>query len=165
MNQETADFLFELGTEELPAGALQSMVAALEQHIVAGLSEKGLTHGEVHRFATPRRLAVVVTKLVTEAQDERVQVAGPPMASAKNEAGQWSPAALGFAKKQGVAPEELIEINDPKGPRLGLLRVKKGAHAVDVLPEIITDAVAAIPVSKRMRWGRERHEFLRPVQW
>ena len=44
MNQETADFLFELGTEELPAGALQSMVAALEQHIVAGLSEKGLTH-------------------------------------------------------------------------------------------------------------------------
>lgn len=165
MNQETADFLFELGTEELPAGALKSMVTALEQHIVAGLLEKGLAHGEVRRFATPRRLAVVVTEVVTQAQDERVQVAGPPLASAKNEAGEWSPAALGFAKKQGVAPEELIEINDPKGPRLGLLRVEKGAQAIDVLPEIIANAVAAIPISKRMRWGRERHEFLRPVQW
>jgi glycyl-tRNA synthetase beta chain len=165
MNQETADFLFELGTEELPAGALKSMVAALEQHIVAGLLEKGLAHGEVRRFATPRRLAVVVTEVMTQAQDERVQVAGPPLASAKNEAGEWSPAALGFAKKQEVAPEELIEIDDPKGPRLGLLRVEKGAHAIDVLPEIIANAVAAIPISKRMRWGRERHEFLRPVQW
>jgi len=165
MSASTADFLFELGTEELPSGSLRSMVAALEQEIVAGLAGKGLSHGEVRRFATPRRLAVTIKDVALEADDETIEVAGPPVASAKTENGEWTPAALGFAKKQGVSAEDLIEIDDPKGPRLGLRRIQKGAIAASVLPDIISAAVAAIPVAKRMRWGRERHEFLRPVQW
>ena len=165
MNDSTSDFLFELGTEELPSGSLCSMVIALEQEIVAGLAGKGLAHGEVRRFATPRRLAVTIKNVALEADDETIEVAGPPLASAKTESGEWTPAALGFAKKQGVSAEDLIEIDDPKGPRLGLRRIQKGAVAASVLPDIISAAVAAIPVAKRMRWGRERHEFLRPVQW
>jgi len=165
MNDSTSDFLFELGTEELPSGSLCSMVTALEQEIVAGLAGKGLAHGEVRRFATPRRLAVTIKDVALEADDETIEVAGPPLASAKTESGEWTPAALGFAKKQGVSAEDLIEIDDPKGPRLGLRRIQKGAVAASVLPDIISAAVAAIPVAKRMRWGRERHEFLRPVQW
>ncbi|NCZ63448.1 MAG: glycine--tRNA ligase subunit beta, partial [Cellvibrionales bacterium] len=165
MNDSTSDFLFELGTEELPSGSLCSMVTALEQEIVAGLAGKGLGHGEVRRFATPRRLAVTIKDVALEADDETIEVAGPPLASAKTESGEWTPAALGFAKKQGVSAEDLIEIDDPKGPRLGLRRIQKGAVAASVLPDIISAAVAAIPVAKRMRWGRERHEFLRPVQW
>jgi len=165
MNDSTSDFLFELGTEELPSGSLCSMVTALEQEIVAGLAGKGLAHGEVRRFATPRRLAVTIKNVALEADDETIEVAGPPLASAKTESGEWTPAALGFAKKQGVSAEDLIEIDDPKGPRLGLRRIQKGAVAASVLPDIISAAVAAIPVAKRMRWGRERHEFLRPVQW
>ncbi|MEK9806473.1 MAG: glycine--tRNA ligase subunit beta [Halieaceae bacterium] len=165
MNASTSDFLFELGTEELPSGSLCSMVTALEQEIVAGLAGKGLGHGEVRRFATPRRLAVTIKDVALEADDETIEVAGPPLASAKTENGEWTPAALGFAKKQGVSAEDLIEIDDPKGPRLGLRRIQKGAIAASVLPDIISAAVAAIPVAKRMRWGRERHEFLRPVQW
>jgi glycyl-tRNA synthetase beta chain len=165
MSASTSDFLFELGTEELPSGSLRSMVAALEQEIVAGLAGKGLGHGEVGRFATPRRLAVTIKDVALEADDETIEVAGPPLASAKTENGEWTPAALGFAKKQGVSAEDLIEIDDPKGPRLGLRRIQKGAIAASVLPDIISAAVAAIPVAKRMRWGRERHEFLRPVQW
>ena len=165
MNDSTSDFLFELGTEELPSGSLCSMVIALEQEIVAGLAGKGLAHGEVRRFATPRRLAVTIKDVALEADDETIEVAGPPLASAKTESGEWTPAALGFAKKQGVSAEDLIEIDDPKGPRLGLRRIQKGAVAASVLPDIISAAVAAIPVAKRMRWGRERHEFLRPVQW
>ena len=165
MNDSTSDFLFELGTEELPSGSLCSMVTALEQEIVAGLAGKGLAHGEVRRFATPRRLAVTIKNVALEADDETIEVAGPPLASAKTKSGEWTPAALGFAKKQGVSAEDLIEIDDPKGPRLGLRRIQKGAVAASVLPDIISAAVAAIPVAKRMRWGRERHEFLRPVQW
>ena len=141
------------------------MVTALEQEIVAALAGKGLAHGEVRRFATPRRLAVTIKDVALEADDETIEVAGPPLASAKTESGEWTPAALGFAKKQGVSAEDLIEIDDPKGPRLGLRRIQKGAVAASVLPDIISAAVAAIPVAKRMRWGRERHEFLRPVQW
>jgi len=165
MNDSTSDFLFELGTEELPSGSHCLMVTALEQEIVAGLAGKGLAHGEVRRFATPRRLAVTIKNVALEADDETIEVAGPPLASAKTESGEWTPAALGFAKKQGVSAEDLIEIDDPKGPRLGLRRIQKGAVAASVLPDIISAAVAAIPVAKRMRWGRERHEFLRPVQW
>ena len=165
MSASTADFLFELGTEELPSGSLRSMVTALEQEIVAGLAGKGLSHGVVRRFATPRRLAVTIKGVALEADDETIEVAGPPVASAKTENGEWTPAALGFAKKQGVSADDLIEIEDSKGTRLGVRRIEKGAVAADVLPDVISAAVAAIPVAKRMRWGRERHEFLRPVQW
>ena len=72
---------------------------------------------------------------------------------------------MGFAKKQGVEVTELAVINTAKGDRLGLRRTERGAQAAAVLPEILANAVASIPVTKRMRWGRERHEFLRPVQW
>ena len=87
------------------------------------------------------------------------------MAASRDADGNWSPAALGFAKKQGVDVETLDAIATPKGERLGLRRVEAGATATAVLPDVIETAVAGVPVSKRMRWGRTQHEFLRPVQW
>lgn len=157
--------LFELGTEELPAGPLQDMAIALKDGIGEGLKQKSLGFGRIDAFATPRRLAVLVTDLDALAPDATEQLLGPPSQGAKNDSGQWAPAAIGFAKKQGIDPEALEIIETDKGPRLGINRVVAGARAADVVAEVITQAVAGIPVAKRMHWGRGRSEFLRPVQW
>lgn len=165
MTQTSADLLFELGTEELPAGSLLSMAEALGNSILEGLAHHGLHYADRKIFATPRRLAVWVSEVSLEAPDKTVEALGPPVAAAKDKQGDWTPAALGFAKKQGVEVAELDVISTAKGDRLGLRRTESGAQAAAVLPEILANAVASIPVTKRMRWGRERHEFLRPVQW
>ena len=165
MSQTTADLLFELGTEELPAGPLLSMGEALRASILEGLANHGLPCGGSQMFVTPRRLAVLVKAVGLVAPDKTVEALGPPVAAARDKQGDWTPAALGFAKKQGVEVTQLEVVSTNKGDRLGLRRIETGAQADAVLPQILANAVAAIPVSKRMRWGRERHEFLRPVQW
>ena len=161
----TDTVLFELGTEELPAGEYVGMAEALCAGICDGLQSHSLSHGEAKVLATPRRLTVIVSDVATNAADTEQEVLGPPIAAAKTKEGEWSPAAIGFAKKQGVPVEALDTIATDKGDRLGLVKRVTGAVCAEVLPEIINHAVAQIPVSKRMRWGRERHEFLRPVQW
>ncbi len=165
MSTPTADLLFELGTEELPAGPLMTMAEALQQGIGDGLTQNGLTFGTSRLFATPRRLAVLVEGLALEAPDKTVEHLGPPVAASRDASGNWTAAAQGFARKQGVDIDALTVISTPKGERLGIRRTEPGAQAAQVLPDILEAAVAKVPVSKRMRWGRAQHEFLRPVQW
>ena len=97
--------------------------------------------------------------------DSEQQVVGPPVSAAKNDIGAWTKAAEGFARKQGVSADDLIVIEEQGVERVAAHKSIKGARAAEVIPEIIANAVAGIPMSKRMRWGRSRDEFLRPVQW
>ncbi len=161
----TTTLLFELGTEELPAGELKGMALALRDNIAHGCQERDLHYGDIQWFATPRRLAVLVTALATQASDQEQQVLGPPVAAAKDGNGDWTPAALGFARKQSIDVSELQELPSDKGARLGVIRTLPGAQVKQCAGDIISAAVANIPMSKKMRWGRSRHEFLRPVQW
>ena len=161
----TDTLLFELGTEELPAGEYVGMAEALASGICDGLKNHSLSFGTARVLATPRRLTAIISDVAMSATDTEQEVLGPPVAAAKTKEGEWSPAALGFAKKQGVDVEALDTIATDKGDRLGLVKRVTGAVCAEVLPSIVSQAVANIPVSKRMRWGRERHEFLRPVQW
>ena len=161
----TDTILFELGTEELPAGEYVGMAEALASGICDGLKNHSLSFGTARVLATPRRLTAIISDVAMSATDTEQEVLGPPVAAAKTKEGEWSPAALGFAKKQGVDVEALDTIATDKGDRLGLVKRVTGAVCAEVLPSIVSQAVANIPVSKRMRWGRERHEFLRPVQW
>ena len=156
--------LFELGTEELPAGEYESMAKILANAVESGLEQQGLAMGEVRVFATARRLSVLIDNVQERADDTEQEVLGPPVAAARADDGSWTPAAIGFAKKQGMSPDELQIIGTEKGDRLGIRKIAEGVLCADVLPEVVTQAVNSIPVSKRMRWGRERHEFLRPVQ-
>lgn len=157
--------LFELGTEELPAGEYEVMAKAMADGVASGLRQHGLAIGDIQVFATARRLSVVINHVQEQAEDTELEVLGPPVAAARTDDGGWTPAAAGFAKKQGVNPDELQIIMTDKGERLGIRKIAKGMLCIDVLPGVVQQAVNAIPVSKRMRWGRERHEFLRPVQW
>ncbi|MFV8818915.1 glycine--tRNA ligase subunit beta [Haliea sp. E17] len=161
----TDTLLVELGTEELPPKALKSLGLAFRDGIVDGLSQRELGHGEVLWFATPRRLAVLVAGVQLQGADKQVELLGPPADRARDADGNWAPAAAGFAKKQGIDPDALEIIDTPKGPRLGLRRTEAGAATADALNDIIHEAIAALPIPKRMRWGANRTEFVRPVHW
>jgi glycyl-tRNA synthetase beta chain len=159
------DFLVEIGTEELPPKALQSLSEAFTNAILAGLAERQLSHGEVQSFATPRRLACVITALEVQAEDQAQEVFGPPADRARDADGNWSPAAQGFARKNNVSPDQLEVADTEKGPRLVHRSVVSGQKAVDCLPQIVRDSIKSLPVPKRMRWGTGRTEFVRPVHW
>ena len=160
-----ADLLFELGTEELPAGEISGMAAALCKSVTDGLAEHGLPFGSAVHFSTPRRLAVRVENVTIKAPDIELRVVGPPLSAAKNDAGEWTKAAEGFARKQGLSTDDLLIVEEQGTKRIAAHVAQQGAQAAEVIPGIIANAVSAIPVSKRMRWGRSRDEFLRPVQW
>lgn len=161
----TADLLFELGCEELPAAELTGMARSLHDSITSRLQEQQLSFAESRRFATPRRLAVLIREVALAGSDIEREISGPPLAAARNDQGEWTQAALGFARKQGIDASELVVISASGGDRVGARITQRGAVAKEILPDIIAKAVGEIPVSKRMRWGRSRHEFLRPVQW
>ncbi|MBO75081.1 MAG: glycine--tRNA ligase subunit beta [Flavobacteriales bacterium] len=161
----TADLLFELGTEELPAGEISAMATALCQGVTDGLTEANLPFTGAHHFSTPRRLTVWVENVAIKGPVSEQQVVGPPESAAKDDSGAWTKAAEGFARKQGISADDLIVVEAQGVERVAAHISQKGAQATEVIPDIIANAVAGIPVSKRMRWGRSRDEFLRPVQW
>lgn len=161
---EHADFLVEVGTEELPPRALPALEAALRDGLVARLAEARLGHGEVESFATPRRLAVKVRRLETRQADQQVELRGPPASVARADGG-WTRAAEKFAASAGVAVEALVEKAEGKGVYVYAHKTEHGAAAAALLPGLVESALAALPVPRRMRWGAASAEFVRPVHW
>jgi glycyl-tRNA synthetase beta chain len=162
---KTESLLVELGTEELPPRALSSLSDAFTAGITRGLAEHRLTHGDVRSFATPRRLAVLVEDLSLHAADEEVEVLGPPAANARDENDNWTAAAQGFARKQGVDPDELDIVETDKGHRLAFHTTTAGTRADSCIQEILERTIGDMPIPKQMRWGSSRREFVRPVHW
>jgi glycyl-tRNA synthetase beta chain len=160
----TADLLFELGTEELPAGDIEQLVTALSAGIANGLTEQGLPFTDARCFSTPRRLAVLISDVTLKGPDIERTVVGPPVSAARNEEGDWTKAAEGFARKQGITLDALLIKEEQGVERIVANIAQIGVEAASVIPEIVSAAVNALPVSKRMRWGRTRYDFLRPVQ-
>lgn len=157
--------LLEIGCEELPSSSLKALGEGLHQTLLAQLAERELSHGDSRWFATPRRLAVLVEALADKAPDREQESLGPPVAQAKDDAGNWSKAAEGFAKRCGVSPAELEVITTPKGDRLGIRQTQAGVATVDCIADAANSALQALPIAKRMRWGTGRMEFARPVHW
>ncbi len=162
---KTQDFLVEIGTEELPPKALRTLGLAFKNGIESGLQELKLGFQGIEWFATPRRLAVLVHQLEDKAADEQQQVLGPPESIAFDQAGQPTKAAQAFAKKNGLAVEQLELIDTSKGRRLVHRRIAAGAQAVEMLPDIIKHSLDQLPIPRRMHWGALKDEFVRPVHW
>ena len=155
------DFLVELGTEELPPKALNTLAEAFLAGIEKGLQAAGLTYSAKQVYAAPRRLAVLITELATQQPDRSVNLDGPPRQAAFDADGNPTQAALGFAKKCGV---DLSEI-DQSGPKLRYSQSIAGKPTASLLPTIVEDSLNDLPIPKRMRWGARKEEFVRPTQW
>jgi glycyl-tRNA synthetase beta chain len=157
------DLLFELLTEELPPRTLLSLSTALTEGVLKGLDTAGIPHGKVHGFATPRRLAVLVKKLAQQQPDKQVEKRGPPLKVSFDAQGAPTQAALAFAKNCAVPVAELAQLETDKGAWLIFRGTERGAATMSLLGSIINQAIAALPIAKRMRWGARTAEFVRPV--
>lgn len=159
------DFLFEIGTEELPPKSLRKLGDALGKGISEGLAKAGLGYEEYRVYCTPRRLAVLVRKLNTTQPDTVNERRGPALTSAFNDQGRPTQAALGFAQSCGVDVDQLETLENNKGAWLVFRQPQKGRPASELLSSIIEAALARLPVPKYMRWGNLDAEFVRPVHW
>jgi glycyl-tRNA synthetase beta chain len=157
------DLLFELRTEELPPRTLPTLSRALTEGITKGIDEAGIAHGKVHGFATPRRLAVWIEKLGDRQPDRQIERRGPPVANAFDAQGAPTQAATAFAKSCGVAVGELSRQITDKGAWLQFRGTEQGAPTMSLLGGVVNQAIAALPIAKRMRWGARAAEFVRPV--
>ncbi len=160
----TRDLLFELGTEELPPRTLLTLSLALRDGILKGIDSAAIAHGKTRSFATPRRLAVRVDACAEFAPDRLMERRGPPVKHSFDDSGAPTQAASAFAKSCGVAVADLARLTTDKGAWLAFGGTEPGASTASLLSGIINQAVAALPIAKRMRWGARSVEFVRPVR-
>ena len=159
------DLLIEIGTEELPPKALKRLGEAFVTEMQMGLDNHALEYGAVQWFATPRRLAMIIKKLVPAQDTQDILKRGPTLAAAYDESGKPTKAAEGFAQSCNVNVADLEKLETEKGSWL-VYRVREtGKETPDLLPAIINNALMKLPTPKRMRWGDSDVEFVRPVHW
>lgn len=159
------DFLFELGTEELPPLALPELERALAESLRNALAAAGIAHGELVSYAAPRRLAVLIRSLATRQGEQRIKRRGPPVSAAFDKQSQPTRAATAFADSCGVSLETLGRIHEGKGEFLYFEATQPGAETASLLPSMVQAALDALPIPKRMRWGASEAQFVRPVHW
>ncbi len=166
------ELLIELGLEELPASWLPPLTQHMSDTLRAALKAHGLPATEaIEVHGTPRRLAACVPSLVDRQDDRDETLTGPPVSAAFGADGQPTPAALGFAKKQGVEFSALTQVETPKGRYLAFEKKSRGRATVDVLPDVLTQLLRTLPFPKQMHWDAELHDgkgellFGRPIRW
>jgi glycyl-tRNA synthetase beta chain len=159
------NLLVELLTEELPPKSLHHLGARFAEGLFARLkAEDFLTSDSAcHGYATPRRLAVVVTGVKNQQSDRPVERKGPAVASGLAKDGTPTPALAGFARSCGVEVEKLERQSDAKGEYFVYRSVKKGEPLARHLAPMVAATVKELPVAKIMRWGSGEAEFVRPV--
>lgn len=165
--KESADFLFEIGCEEIPAGMLPGAMKELKVILEKYLTAHNLLQGSpVEVYGAPRRLAASCANVRIKQPDEVKEVQGPSKAVAYDASGKPTRAAEGFAHKMNVPIDELVAVSTPKGEYLSAKQVILGKTAKEILEEILPRTVAEIPWTRSMYWtGAKGLRFIRPIRW
>ena len=159
------DLLVEIGTEELPPKALRRLSNAFSESMEKGLHAAALQPSSIHAYAAPRRLALLIRDLPPNQQDRETVRRGPALAAAFDDDGCPTQAAIGFARSCAVDVEQLDQLETKKGSWLSFRAVEKGKPVSALIPDMVRKSLAGLPIPKRMRWGDQEHEFVRPVHW
>jgi glycyl-tRNA synthetase beta chain len=158
-------FLFEIGTDELPARFLPVEQKHVEKTLAVALTELRLPYEALQVFVAPRRLAILIDGLAASQEDVTIEIKGPPAKVAFDDDGKPTNAAIGFARKNGIDVSNLYEIDDGKGQFVGAKKYVPGKSAAELLTEKIPEILKTIPFPKTMRWGRSDFVYARPIQW
>jgi glycyl-tRNA synthetase beta chain len=166
------ELLLEIGCEELPAGWLPGLTNQIGEMVDAQLRAHRLPpESPVETYSTPRRLTVRVVRIPERQSDLEELVNGPPVSASFKPDGSATPAAAGFAAKQGVDVGALERLQTPKGEYLAFRRRQRGKSTVDVLPDVLRDTLRGLQFPKAMRWdamlddGKGDLLFGRPIRW
>lgn len=157
------DFLFEVLTEELPPKSLLRLGLSLQEQVQDRLQKIDLPFEQINFFATPRRLAIYIKNLAAATKEQQVERKGPAKSAAFDKDGKPTQACIGFARSCGVTPEQLETISTPQGEWLSYKQRVPGKTVTEIMPGIIEQAINALPIPKRMRWGAGEVQFVRPV--
>ncbi|MEK7773675.1 MAG: glycine--tRNA ligase subunit beta, partial [Deltaproteobacteria bacterium] len=159
------DLVFEIGTEEVPAGYIPGALSSLEGFLRKNLDGSRLGFDGITTLGTPRRLALIVKGLEDSQKDARVEFRGPQIKAAYDAAGRPTNALIGFAKAQGVELEDLKSVKTEKGEYVYAVKEIRGEKTSRILPAILNNAISRDFFPKSMRWGSHEISFARPVHW
>jgi glycyl-tRNA synthetase beta chain len=159
--------LVELGTEELPPKALDELALAFRDGVVDGLTRRGIGFdaGSVRALWTPRRLAVLIEGVEVQQPDQTSERRGPAVAAGFDADSRPSKALVGFAQSCGVDVTALSRLETDKGAWFVHRALKRGEPTARLVPQIVDEALKALPIPKPMRWGDRDVAFVRPVHW
>ena len=161
------DFLFEIGTEELPAAAARSAARQAGPLAIRVLARHHLEvdPANVSIWVTPRRIAVYVKDLPPMQAGQEIVERGPVASKAYDDNGKPTKAAEGFARAKGVGVEEL-QVRDHEGQEFVFaVRSREGLPTIEILPEVCREILLGIGFPKTMRWNSDSIRFSRPVRW
>lgn len=158
------DLLLEIGLEEMPAHVVTPSRIQLEEKVIKFLDEHHLDYETVQSFATPRRLAVKVTAIPEKQADVEEEVKGPAKKIALDAEGNWSKAAQGFVRGQGVTTEDIVfkELNGVE--YVYVTKFTKGQSAKEILTKL-NDVITSLTFPVTMHWANYDFEYIRPIHW
>ncbi|WP_028307590.1 glycine--tRNA ligase subunit beta [Desulfitibacter alkalitolerans] len=159
------DFLFEIGTEEIPARFMAGALKELKIKTQKLLEKERLAYKEINTYGTPRRLTVYIKDLVEVGEGLVEEKKGPSVKAAFDSQGNYTKAAQGFARGQQIAVEDLIIRDTPGGQYLYAIVEKKGENIKDLFPKILPELILSLEFPKPMRWGYLNIRFVRPIRW
>ncbi|MCU0249379.1 MAG: glycine--tRNA ligase subunit beta [Vicinamibacterales bacterium] len=166
------ELLIELGCEEIPASWLPPLTAQIGEATAARMKSVRLeAEAPIETYSTPRRLTVRIAHIADRQADLEELLMGPPVAAAFKPDGEPTPAAAGFARKNGVEVAGLERVESPKGVYLAFRKKIRGKPAVDVLPDVLAGVLRDLSFPKQMHWdaqlddGRGELLFGRPIRW
>ena len=162
-SETSADFLLEIGTEEIPASYIPPVLDQLREVAAQSLTDARLPFEDIRTLGTPRRLTLWVKGLTTLQPDQVTEVSGPPKGIAYDADGNPTKAAIGFAKAQGVNVEDLKIVETQRGEYVAADKLEKGQSAHDFLQAEISEWIQSLNFPKTMRWDNLR--FARPIRW
>ena len=159
------DLLIEIGTEDLPPKSFKTLMSSLANNIATELNHREYCFEAVNAYGSPRRLAVLITKLHELQPEQKIEKRGPSVKTAYAD-GQPTKALLGFAKSCGVEDlASLDKLATDKGEWIVFREVRRGRSIVEEIESIVAASIRDLPIDRRMRWGSNRAEFVRPVHW
>ncbi len=156
--------LFEIGTEEIPAGYIKPALNALQATLLRKLKDARIGFGKAGTFGTPRRLAVMVMDVEEKQPSLTTEVTGPPERVGFDENGKPTIAAEKFAEKAGISVADIKVVETKKGRYLSAVMTEKGLETKDLLTTILPETVVSLPFPKTMKWGSLDVYFARPIQ-
>ena len=157
--------LLEVGSEEIPASMIEPALRELSQKARDLLDQSQLNYRSLRVFDSPRRLAILIEGLPGQQPPSRETILGPPQRVARDEAGQLTQAAHGFARKSGVPVEQMEFLQTEKGTYLGFHREEPGRQTPDLLAAEIPGLISSLHWPKTMYWEESRFRFIRPIRW
>lgn len=158
------DYLFEIGTEEMPAHVVTRSVKQLADRTRKFLKENGLKFKDIKTYSTPRRLTILVEQLAEKQADIDEVKKGPAKKIAQDKDGNWTRAAQGFARGQGMKPDDIF-FKELKGTEYAYLHLQKEGKKASQILLGMSDIIKAMTFPTKMRWDSNDFEFVRPIHW